>query len=64
MEIIVRKLHRYLEVRIVDGQTTLDLGFHDENQRRELAAVFSNARDELLDGMEDEPSTAREGKEE
>ena len=55
IQIICRKVSgdRYMEVKVVYGETTIDLGFHDAVERKLLAQYFIQAAEELLDGLED-----------
>ena len=52
MEIIINWNAKYQDISIRYGGTTLDLGLHDERERKELAQIFLAAAEELLDGME------------
>lgn len=60
MDIDVRKSATlmYRSVQIKEGETTIDLGYLDEKERRELAQTFITAAEELLDGLRDESEGA------
>ena len=54
MEIVIHWNTKYQDISIHDGGTTIDLGLHDERERKELAQKFLTAAEELLDGLSDE----------
>ena len=54
MKIIINWNAKYQDISIQHGGTTIDLGLHDKRERKELAQIFLDAVEELLNGMEDE----------
>jgi hypothetical protein len=52
MEIKIRKLTAFHEVKISDGSTIIDLGLHNVAERRQLAKALTDAAEELLEGLE------------
>lgn len=53
MEFKIRKNTVYLDVQLKHDGTIIDLGLHDDKERKELAAVLLEAASELLEGLED-----------
>lgn len=45
---------KYTNVELFEGSTQIDLGLHDENERKALAAVLRGAADDL-DPQDSEP---------
>ena len=52
MEFDIRKNTRYLNVKVTEGRTVIDLGVLDDRERIELARQLKEAIDELLEGID------------
>ena len=53
MEFKIRKNAVYLDVKLKHDGTLIELGLHDEKERKALANILLDAASELLDGIED-----------
>ena len=51
MEFDIRNLYPYLDVKVTEGKTVIDLGLLDDTERRELADQLKRAVDELMKGL-------------
>ena len=52
MKFSIRKSSLYLNVKVTEGRTVIDLGLLDDIERRELADQLKQAVDELMEGLD------------
>ncbi len=63
MEITVRKYCKYRDVKVKLDNATIDLGFHDDSDRKALAQQLKTAIGDLLEPDEVKELMAEEFKE-
>ena len=49
LEIIIRNINEYKEVIIKTGHAEIDLGWFDKEQAVEIAYIFEEAADEMIE---------------
>ena len=54
MEFKIRKNTVYLDVKLKHDGTIIELGLHDEKERKALADILIDTASELLDGIEEQ----------
>jgi len=59
MEFKIRKNTVYLDVKLKHDGTIIELGLHDEKERKALANILLDAASELLDGIEEQLKPGR-----
>lgn len=52
VKIEIRRISNYLEASIIYDHIRLELGLLNKLERKELAAIFKQAAEELLDGAD------------
>jgi len=53
MEFNIKKCTKYVEVKVREGGTVIELGLLDGNERKELSLQLRQAADEIMDGLDE-----------